>query len=283
MTEQTYIVVGTDGSTHAANAVTWAAHEAQRLGVPLRIVTVFERWAEMRPGSDDVHTVEEQHARGLLDQARDTVLTRFPDLQVETDLRSGEPEEELGRASADALLLVTGTRGRGGFTGMLLGSTSRSLTLRAVPPLVVVPGPLPPPAGPVVVGVDGSEEAKRALDFAAEQANQRGVPLVAVQVLAEPPWFGPAEVYGVWVEDVRTLTQEALDEELTPVRQRYPDLEIRTKVPRGHPAEELRRAADGAQLLVVGSRGRSVARSMLLGSISHGVLHHAPCPVAVLT
>jgi len=282
MTAQNYIVVGTDGSTHAANAVTWAANEAQRVGRPLRIVSVFEQWAEMRPGIESVHTAQEQHAQGLLEQARDTVRARFPDLEVQTVLRSGHPVEQLGQMSADAELLVTGTRGRGGFTGMLLGSTSHSLTLRSVAPLVVVPGSLPPLAGPVVVGVDGSEEAGRALDFAAAQARSRKAPLIAVQVVAEPPWFGPAEVYGAWVEDILALTREALDEDLAPIRQEYPELKIQARTPRGHPAEELRRIADGAQLLVVGSRGRSMTRSVLLGSTSHGVLHHAPCPVAVL-
>ena len=283
MTEQSCFVVGTDGSTHAANAVTWAAREARRVNLPLRIVTVVQRWAELRLEYSHVHTAQEDHARNLLDRARDTVLTDFPDLNVEAVLRTGEPVEELSQMSSDAHLLVTGTRGRGGFTGMLLGSTSHSLTARSAAPLVVVPGPLPPPTGPVVVGVDGSEEAKRALEFAAEQAHSRLVPLVAVQVVAEPPWFGPAEIYGDWLEDVLALSEEALAEDLDRIRQRYSDVEIHAQVRRGHPADELRRVSENAQLLAVGSHGRSIGRSVLVGSISHGVLHHASCPVAVLT
>lgn len=282
MRDQISIVVGTDGSSHAADAVMWAAREAHRSGLPLRIVTVFQRWAGLRLGSDDVHSAQEEHARELLDEARDTVLTHFADLPVEAVLRSGEPVEELGRMSTDARLLVTGTRGRGGFTGMLLGSTSHSLTAHAAAPLVVVPGPPPPPTGSIVVGVDGSEEATRALDFAAEQAHGRQVPLVAVQVVAEPPWFGPTEVYGEWVQDVLAMAEEDLEANLAPIRQRFSHLEIHARVLRGHPADELRRAGDGAQLLVVGSHGRSIGRSVLVGSISHGVLHHASCPVAVL-
>ena len=165
---------------------------------------------------------------------------------------------------------------------MLLGSTSQALTTRSPVPLVVVPGPQAPAGARIVVGVDGSQESERALAFAVEQARSRGVELVAVQVLAEPQWFGPGEVYGPMVHEVIEVVEQAVEEQVAPIRAANPDVEVTAVVERGHPAEVLRRLGDGAQLLVVGSRGRSKSRSMLLGSISHGVLHHAPCPVAVL-
>lgn len=282
MTDSSYIVVGTDGSAHAGNAVAWAAQEAQRRTTPLRIVSVFDEWTSVRPDSD-IHSEQERRAMAMLAETKESTLSRFPALQVETVLRIGDVVEELAEQARTARLLVTGTRGRGGFAGMLLGSTSQSLTTRSAAPLVVVPGPPPPAGARVVVGVDGSEESDRALRFAADHALARGVDLVAVQVLAQATWFGPGEVYGYMVEDMIDVTERAVEAQVAPIRAEHPDLELTTAVELGHPAEVLRRTGDGAQLLAVGSRGRSRARSMLLGSISHGVLHYAPCPVAVLT
>src|SRR5699024_2853507 len=157
MTDRTYVVVGTDGSPHAANAVSWAADEARRRGSSLRIVTVFEKWAELHPRSTEVAADQEKHAEALLTEARATALTRQPELQVDTILRAGLVGEELAAEAEQAELLVTGTRGRGGFAGMLLGSTSRSLAVHSPVPLIAVPGPQAPPTAPIVVGVDGSE------------------------------------------------------------------------------------------------------------------------------
>ncbi|MGC0142265.1 universal stress protein [Pseudactinotalea sp. Z1732] len=275
------IVVGTDGSPHAASAVTWAAGEAHRLGMPLRIVTVFEQWADVRPHDAEVHTEQEERAMGVLADAKKAAQAQHPDLEVEAVLRVGDAVEELTHQSIGAHLVVTGSRGRGGFAGMVLGSTSRSLTIASGAPLVIVPEQ-GAGSGPVVVGVDGSEQSDRALAFAAAQAHSRGVALKPVRVVTEPPWFGPVETYGSWLEGIVVEAENDLEKQVGPIRTQYPDLQVHRTVMRGHPADALREAGKDASMLVVGSRGRSTARSMLLGSISHGVLHHAPCPVAVL-
>src|SRR5699024_8736572 len=108
------------------------------------------------------------------------------------------------------------------------------------------------------------------------------VELVAVQVLARPQWYGPGDVYGPMVQEVIDVVEKGLEAQVAPVRAENPDLPLTSFVEPGHAVEVLRRTADGAQLLVVGCRGRSMSRSVLLGSVSHEVLHHAPCPVAVL-
>ena len=283
MTDSAYVVVGTDGSAHAGNAVVWAADEAQRRYLPLRIVSVFEEWTSTRPDAEGLRADQEQQATAMLAEAKESTLARYPALQVETVLRIGDVVEELAEQAKTARVLVTGTRGRGGFAGMLLGSTSQALTIRSAAPLVVVPGPPAPDNARIVVGVDGSEESDRALRFAADSALARGVDLVAVQAVPQPMAFGAGEVYGFMLDDILKEAEVAAEDQVAAVRTEHPDLELTTAVELGHPAEVLRRLGDGAQLLVVGSRGRSRARSMLLGSISHGVLHHAPCPVAVLT
>src|SRR5699024_6402395 len=134
----------------------------------------------------EVHTEQEKQAAAMLSRAKTSARARHPELQVETILRTGDVTEELAKEANDAAVLVTGSRGRGGFAGMLLGSTSQAMTVRSPVPLVVVPGPQAPAGGRIVVGVDGSQESERALAFAVEQARSRGVELVAVQVLAEP-------------------------------------------------------------------------------------------------
>jgi nucleotide-binding universal stress UspA family protein len=87
------------------------------------------------------------------------------------------------------------------------------------------------------------------------------------------------------VHDPEGFAQEqelALAESLAGWSEKYPDVEVDRRVVLGQPVQTLVDAADGAQLLVVGSRGRGAVRSALLGSVSHGVAHLATCPVAVV-
>jgi len=135
--------------------------------------------------------------------------------------------------------------------------------------------------GLIVVGVDGSQSSIDALRWAAGQAKLTGAALEVVAAWEYPTSFG-------WLPpwptdyDAEKEAYRALDEIVRPVLADHPGLEIRQTVMEGHPAPVLVKAAEAADLLVVGSRGHGAFAGMLLGSVSEHCASHAACPVVVV-
>ncbi|MFC0003899.1 universal stress protein [Micromonospora siamensis] len=275
------ILVGYDGSADATVALEWALAEAGRSGRPVRLAYVFE-WLTVAgwvgpgiaPGvwPDDTarREVEELVRRAAADAA-----ARHPGLTVHGEVFDGPPALVLQERSAEADLLVLGSRGHGGFGGLLVGSTAVSVTAHAHCPVVVVRESHPEPNGPVVVGFDGSESAHLALGFAVERAAQRACPLRVLRV-SQAGRLSADEAAATLADD-RTATEEAVAQ----WRETFPELAVSVDVTAGSPAAELVEASRAAQLVVVGSRGRGGLRGMLLGSVSQQLIQHAYCPVAV--
>lgn len=280
------ILVGYDGSADATVALNWALDEAGRSGRPVRLAYVFE-WLTVAgwigPGLAPGLWPDE-HARRQVEElvrkaAADAAAER-PGLTVHGEVFDGPPALVLQERSTDAGMLVLGSRGHGGFAGLLAGSTAVSVTAHAHCPVVVVRDGQAATSGPVVVGVDGSESSLRALGFAVERAEQRDVPLREIRVW-EPPgerWVPP----GFDPEEATATERAAAEEELARWRETFPDVEVDLRVSPGNPAALLVEASREAQLVVVGSRGRGGLRGMLLGSVSQQLLQHAHCPVAVV-
>ncbi|MFE7117785.1 universal stress protein [Streptomyces sp. NPDC057654] len=139
-------------------------------------------------------------------------------------------------------------------------------------------------AGRIVVGVDGGEPSKRALRWAARQASLTGAGLQAViawESLTSWSWAGvmPVMPEAYVPEEVGDQALAAAIEETFGGE---PPVAIERRVIVGNPADVLLEAAEGAELLVVGDRGRAGFRAALLGSVSHHVTQHAPCPVVVV-
>lgn len=281
------IVVGVDGSQSARDAVRWAAAEAHSLHRPLRLVhaTVWPLMRHPAPPSVPVHyqTVMAEAARGWLQEARELAKQVAPGVRSSEHLVTGDPGPVLLTESTDAREVVVGSRGLGGFTGMLVGSVAAALTQHAQCPVVVVRGP-GDPAGPVVVGVDGSPAGDKALGFAFDVACRAEVPLVALHTWSD---VGVAELWGPpptlldW-EVIEQEQQRLLAERLAGWREKYPDVAVRRVVQRDRPAHGLGEAGRQARLLVVGARGRGGFAGLLLGSTSRSLVHHAPCPLAVV-
>jgi nucleotide-binding universal stress UspA family protein len=134
----------------------------------------------------------------------------------------------------------------------------------------------------VVVGVDGWAQAKAALAWAAAYAEATGAVVRAVIAWEFPVGFGYLPpVQNLDVDFVADATA-ALQEAVTEVRRTHPDVPIETRVVHGFPTRVLPRMAADADLLVVGSHGRGALAGALLGSVSHGSAHNAPCPVVVV-
>jgi len=283
------IVAAVDGSQSALDAVRWAADEAARRGLPLRLTHTVNVAAIAYGGSfglpRDYFEAMHQYGRTYLADAGSLVTRLHPDVPVTTELVEGSPIPILEDASKQAALVVLGSRGMGGFTGILTGSTAIATIARAHCPVVVVRGDQPDPAGPVVVGVDGSPASDIALAWAYEEASARGVDLVAVHgwtEFASENSYAFARQFVVDWDAVQARQEEQLAAQLAGYGEKYPNVTVRRVVEGGRARQLLLDHARGAQLVVVGSRGHAELGGLLLGSTSQALVHHAPCPVLVV-
>jgi len=285
-----HIVVGVDGSEPAMAAVRYAATDAVRRGCGLRIVHVAEPWAHetltgearRRSGAAERAALHVTYCEGVLSAAEAAARERQPDVEVTTELRTGRVVETFLAESARAEQVVLGSRGLGGFAGLVLGSVTMGVAGHAAAPVVVVREEPATVYGEVVVGFDAHPVSQAALEYALEEAARRGSRLRAVFAW-QPPAFSPA-ILGytpVW-EDAFEAERTAAHRLLEPWREKFPRVELIESTVCGHPVPALRDASERADLVVVGSRGLDILGSAVLGSVSHGVLHHVRRPVAVV-
>ncbi|WP_406501393.1 universal stress protein [Streptomyces sp. NBC_01590] len=297
------VVVGVDGSDGSLRALDWAAAEAARTRLPLRVVhaSLWEHYEGLRPTVDAGVPGEQLLAEHLVASARDRVRDLRPEVSVVADVQPEDPVAALVRESHEASLVVLGSRGRGRIAGMLLGSVGLALAGRSHCPVVVIPARQPgTPASPgrVVVGISDAAGPSPATVFALAQAASRQGELTAVrawrrpahELLSHPPLGGSSfsthrrqaeEHLGEVLKALETLearrkrdTQEVQDGSGTVV--------IHRSVAQGPAHEVLLEAAETAELLVVGARRSSGWHGLQLGTVNHAVLHHSPCPVAVV-
>lgn len=290
------VVVGVDGSADSAAALTWAAREAAGRGQRLLIVFALHMPLISVPFSGAAYVppskeLEEQATR-VLDAAAAQAGRAAPGVAVDTDLRIGPPAHVLLEASRSASLMVVGSRGLGAVGATFLGSVSGRLAARSSTPVVIVPpdAPAAPDDGPVVVGVDGSPHADEALRFALAEARRRGVNVIVVSAFRVPTSavaFNRADL----LADAATVLHDAAESTAADALERAraaagpsggADVHVDVRVVDGPAAQAIRSAAEGAGMVVVGSRGLGEIRGMLLGSVSHSVLTRAPWPVAVV-
>ncbi|GLX01920.1 universal stress protein [Microtetraspora sp. NBRC 16547] len=278
------IVVGVDGSPQSTAAVDWAADDAARRGVPLKIVHVREPWANKYP----FHRVEgfdqslSDYCEGVISGAAKRARERVPGLAVTAELATGMVVEKLKAESRQAAALVVGSRGMGGFAGLVLGSVGLGVAGHATCPVVVVRGPGKAGQREIVVGFDGSEHSEAAMRYAFEEAELRGVGVRVVYAWQIPAFTPFAIGYTRALDEVLEQSTDIARRQLAPWREKYPDVPVTQSAVCGHPIAVLSDFSRGADLLVVGSRGLGGFGSAVLGSVGHGVLHRAHCAVAVV-
>ncbi|ONI92776.1 hypothetical protein ALI22I_02025 [Saccharothrix sp. ALI-22-I] len=281
------VVVGIDGSSSALDAVRWAAREAARRGTAVQLISAFS-WFDSRHTGDlglggAYRTAMVKSTRDAVSAAAETAAKAAPGIEITEHVLDGFPVPLLVGASRHAGLVVIGDRGLGGFSSLLVGSVAIGLAARAECPIVVVRGERSWDAGPVVVGIDGSHISEAALAFAFEAADTREVSLIAVHAWTDSVLEAAMVPLVDW-DAVETDERALLAERLARWGEKYPDVVMGRVVVRDRPAHALIEQAIGtaAQLVVVGSHGRGSAAGLVLGSASHAVLHHSPCPVAVV-
>jgi len=281
------VVVGVDGSSESLVAAEWAAMQAARHGLALRIVSA----PGMVPRLHSSHASPATLAGELRDaavRALGLALARAqevaPGLEVSTGLLSGAPALAVTETGAGAAMLVVGARGTGGFAAMALGSVSRYAADRASCPVLVVRQESMAVHHEIAIGIRDPEDADGALTFAFEEAAARHAGLVVVHAWY---WFpsplsgqagpqnakqGPAHTEQVSAEAGRQLAAT-----LAGWQQKYPDVPVRQDVAHGHPARVLADYSARTDLVVIGKHG-----GPSIGSIRHALLNHARGPVAVV-
>ena len=283
----TEIVVGVDGSDHSLNAVVWAAAEAHRRRLSLRIVYAMPAWLyEMKHGhsGDEISNWLYDLDSDIVGHAVKAARQAAPEAPAAGELIPGGAAAALVDASGSAAMMVLGSRGRGGFSGLLIGSVALQVVSHARCPVVVVRAPESVTYGEIVVGVDGADDSQPALGFAFEEASRRGARLRAVHAWTRPTPDVPGDMLPLIydVDDTGEGQRRLLSECLAGWTGKYPDVQVVEDVVRSRPVRALTGASAGADLLVVGSRGRGGFGGLLLGSVGHALLHRAECPLAVV-
>ncbi|MFI7341298.1 universal stress protein [Streptomyces sp. NPDC050085] len=293
------IVVGLDGSRESLAAADWGARTALRRGLPLRLVQAWETastpgFAEVRPSG---LAAPQYWARRPLRHALDHITERYPHVYVSAEQLHQPPRPALLSEAENAELLVLGNRGLGSVSSLFSGSVALAVVAHAPLPVVLVRAGFTAcdehrrdensqpsthtPCRDVLVAVDAEKPSDGLLAFAFDEAAQRSATLRAVYI-----WHLPYGTSGLAVADVYDVAQEsaqcALDARLRPWQDKYPTVTVRSAAIHARTAHEIVHAAQGAGLLVVGRRPRWAGVGPHTGPVTHTVVHHVACPVAVV-
>ncbi|MGY4103073.1 universal stress protein [Nocardia sp. R16R-3T] len=278
------VLVGIDGSDAATEAVRWAAVDAVHHRAPLHIVYGIGAPMAFGPGVafDQIdYDLYREAGKAAVASARvfaTAAAAPVGELDIATFVVEAPPIPVLLERSEDARMLVVGTRGLGAFRRGLLGSVSTAMAMHAHCPVAVIPEPenyTPDRVlGPVLVGVDGSASATRAIEIAFDEADHRNVAVLAVLTWSE---------FNLYLSraDMQQEAEKVLSESLAGYAEKYPDLKVERVVVEDRPARRILAEAQHSQLIVVGSHGRGGFAGMTLGSVSQAVLHATDCPLII--
>lgn len=293
MAKEDIVVVAVDGSTASNNAVRWAANTAMKRDIPLRLATSYTMpqylYAEGMVPSEELFSDLQAEAMEKIEAARELAHEVAPDILIGHTVAEGSPIDMLLEMSEDVTMIVLGSRGLGGLSGMVMGSVSAAVVSHASCPVVVVREDNNVTEnnkyGPVVVGVDGSDVSAKATEYAFAEADARDAELIAIHtwmdMQAQSSLAGLAAAQNQW-EAIEAQQAQVLTERLAPLVEKYPNVAVTKIITRDRPVRALAEQADSAQLLVVGSHGRGGFRGMLIGSTSRALLQSAPCPMMVV-
>jgi nucleotide-binding universal stress UspA family protein len=290
--KKTDVVVGIDGSETSTAAALWAADEAARRKSRLVLLYAYVLYAygskeAAQPGSipyEEAVIAADQ----LLADASTAVRENHPRLAIEPLIQREPAATALLEVTGEAAVTVIASQAKHQTLETLIGSVATYTAEQSQGPVIVLRGDAASAAatGPVVVGVDGSDESESAIDFAFEAARLRDVPLLALHTWDSNPVQGFRRTFHLGVDhdqaDAEQLT--ALTAALADRIEQFSDVAVHPVVQRGHAHTLLRdyAAKRHASLLVVGAKGVGNMLEQALGSTSRSLLAHADVPVAVV-
>lgn len=286
MTDEAPIVVGVNGSADGLRAARWAGAVAERLGVPLHILTattylgrnLSDVAAAIRAAAIVDHR---ESAELVLEETKESVLEDQPALVVTTASSTIPADEALSAASQTARLLVLNCDDVTAMGELLIGSTTLATLVHAVCPVVAWRGAsIAPTSQPIVVGVDGCASDGGALRIAFELADRFNAPLrVVYSWSVERPAMGANRPVAIhWNASTRAQWRR-LNHVVDPWRVLHPKVDVAVVCEPVKPGRALEIQSVGAQLVVVGSRRRNAPTQRLVGSTSLHLLHHCEVPV----
>jgi nucleotide-binding universal stress UspA family protein len=286
-TDSIGVLVGVDESACAQEALAWAAADAAARHARLTVATVVDLpQLGGVPLTGQLLAAARPAAQRIVDGAVARTRELAPGVQVQGQVASGNPAAELLRLAEDADEVVVGSHGASGFAALLIGSVGTQVAEHARGPAVVLRSRSV--AGPVVVAVDNSPHGDAALEYGFAYADRHNLPLVALHVYPLDAFVYPTMLYAVpphpATQERGRLRAEAVRTTRHSVgrwAEKYPDVPTRTDVTEGTAVHELVEVSKTAGLLVVGTRGHGGLAGMLIGSVSHGVMRHAHCPVVI--
>ncbi|WP_329282264.1 universal stress protein [Streptomyces sp. NBC_01451] len=291
------VVAGLDGSRESIAAADWAAREALRRRLPLRLVHAWEGLPE--EGTEATlpePRAPQYHPRRVLRTTLELLHERYPRLYVAAEQVPRQPGAALLAEAENAELLVIGSQEPSGAGGFLLGSVALATMTHVEQPLVLVRAGftaadehLPDSAGKpsvrephrdVAVAVDTDGSRDDVLEFAFHAADLRDAPLRAVHA-----WHVPLG-HGIPGDEEHARMRGEAERELAallqPWREKYPSVLVRETLYEGRPAHVLVRAANGAGLLVVGRRRRRAAVGSHTGHVANALIHHVDRPIVLV-
>lgn len=268
------IVAGYDGSPGSEQSLRWAIREARARACGLTVCLAWAPHYLSVLNDSAVYDLALQRGEEILASGLRYAESALGQGRVTPLLARGAAARVLCEESASAEMTVMGTRGHGGITGLALGSVPSQVAAHARGPVVVVRGePLHNHSPrPVVLGADGSEASEAAIRFAFRAAEAHRAPLLAVCALTDAPGI---------LGGTRQMEEE-FSRMLVTHEKEHPDVTVIRQVTPRSPRAELLDEAAGSPLVVVGARGRGGLYGMTLGSVAEALLHHAPCPVAIV-
>ncbi|MFH8571408.1 universal stress protein [Streptomyces sp. NPDC017993] len=282
------IIVGVDGTVDSERALHWAVEAARLRSAPLQVVHIRPYATSSRAAA-----AEEGTGDPVLDALRADPAAQSL-AEVEFRGLSGLTEALLPALGDEGQLLVLGSRGRGGFAGLLLGSNGLACAARAACPVVVVPRPdrgggrvgADRDGRQVTLGVEVSAEEPGAIGFAFAEASRRGARLKVVSGYTWPMLLPDSFEYVAAHETTQQEHEDALGiqlvDALAPHRARHPAVDVEVQLRNADAAGQLVEASHASDLVVVARHARRRPVGRRLGSVAHAVLLHALCPVAVV-
>ena len=275
------VVVGVNGSPDSDAAAVWAATYAAIVSRPLCLVSATGTLSAGERLGDPVESRRLRRTTARRDTEAAMVLARrvSPHLDISEVHPVADPADALVDLSHLAALVCVGSRGHGPVATTLLGSVSVAVAARAGCPVAVV-RPREYAGAGMVVGVSGDPSDQSALELALELASLAGTRADAVHAYVDGSVIADASRHLDRSEQV-SMHRRSLEEALSGLREKFPDVDLRSHLVNERPSRALVRLARGADCLVVGCRGRTGLRAVL-GSVSRDVLEHAPCTVVVV-
>ncbi|KUF12912.1 universal stress protein [Streptomyces silvensis] len=293
------IVVGLDNSPESMCAADWAAREAVRRGLPLRLVHACDGMAaDTTSTSLPELEAPRQRTRALLHSAVGRLQAQAPTVRLSAEPIHRAPVPALLAEADSAELLVLGSQGFGGLGGLLAGSVAMAVVARARAPVVLVragydlvdehvpngdgQSSARTPHRAVALALDLTHECDALLDFAFTAARHRSAPLHAVHAWRLPHNHPHTDREDQAYAPGRWDAEWVLESVLSPWRDKYPDVTVHAEAENTRPVHAVLRVAEHAGLLVLGRKASRAAQTRHTGHITHMAIQHVSCPIAVI-